>query len=60
VWLSLLVVRVTLAAVESHPSRAPWYSIVMAVTVVGFPVWQRRKARRAIELNSGPVVRSDE
>ena len=57
VWLALLIVNVVLAVLAGHLSGVPWFGLLTAVFVIGTPSWQRRKARQAIELNSGPASR---
>lgn len=55
VWLALLLVSVVLAVLGSNLSDFPWWNILTVLAVVGVPVWQRHKARQAIEWNSAPV-----
>jgi hypothetical protein len=55
-WLMLLVIGVVLALATSDLSQVPRFGLVAAVAVIRVPVWQRRKVRQAIELNSAPAI----
>jgi hypothetical protein len=52
VWLGLLLASVGLAVWESDLSHFPWWNILTVLAVAGSPVWQRHKARQALESNS--------
>lgn len=55
VWLALLLASVVLAVLDSDLSHFPWWNILTVLAVVGIPLWQRHKARQAIESNSAPA-----
>lgn len=59
-WVAGLAVGVVLALSTSTIAQVPWFGILAAMVVVGGAVWQRRMARRAIELNSEPGSPGDE
>ena len=59
VWFVLLVANTVFALARGGLSDVPWLGVVTVAAVVGSSLWQRRRLRRAIELNrdaAGPLV----
>ncbi|WP_448639444.1 hypothetical protein [Geodermatophilus sp. URMC 63] len=55
-WLVLAVVSVVVPLATGEPGDVPWTSVVLGAMGAGAVVLLRRRLRRAIDLNSGPLA----